>query len=128
MRAWEDSGVTVWEGLTHVEKCLLVNAFEYDLLAGVFGDLTPAEQELQLAELAEILQALIDRGWIEVRRYEPWIAEDGSEGLAASGVVAKDEVPRVLADPESWRYPDDPSWIGAVTLVETEVWVARRRA
>ena len=26
----------------------------------------------------------------------------------------------LLADPATWEYLDDPSWIGALTLVETE--------
>jgi hypothetical protein len=119
--------MTVAPGLSHIEECFLVNAFEQDLLAGVFGDLTSAEQDLPLPELAAVLRSLVDRGWIEVRRCERWIAEDGQEGLAATGVVPEHDIARVLADPHNWEYPDDPSWIGAITLVETEAWVALRR-
>ncbi|WP_432830337.1 hypothetical protein [Dactylosporangium sp. CA-092794] len=30
------------------------------------------------------------------------------------------DLPGLLADPATWEYPDDVTWIGAVTLVETE--------
>jgi hypothetical protein len=109
-----------WDVLSHVEHCSFINAMEMDILPGVLGDLEPAEQELPFGELAIILLSLIDRGWIEVRRYVRWISPDGLEGLAPGDVVPRSELPEVLADPASWEYPDDPSWLGALTLVRTE--------
>jgi hypothetical protein len=106
--------------LNHVEQCFFINAMEMDILPGVLGDLEPTEQELPFGELATILLSLVDRGWIEVRRYARWISPDGLEGLEPGDVVQCTELPGVLADPASWEYPDDPSWLGALTLVRTE--------
>lgn len=107
-----------WERLTHIEGAFFINSFEMDLLPGVFGDLDPAQPEPSLSELASVLLRLVDNGWMEMRRYVRWV--DGREGLAHGDPVPRDQLPVLLADPASWEYPDDPSWIGALTLVETE--------
>ena len=109
-----------WDGLSHVEECFFVNAMEMDILPGVLGDLDAAERQLSFAELTTILLTLIDQGWIEVRRYARWISPEGLEGLEPGAVVPRSELPDVLADPASWEYPEEPSWIGALTLVRTE--------
>jgi hypothetical protein len=57
---------------------------------------------------------------MEMRRYVWRVADDAREGLAHGDPVPRDQVPVLVADPASWEYPDDPSWIGALTLVETE--------
>ncbi|MCM0678534.1 hypothetical protein NCC78_28245 [Micromonospora phytophila] len=116
-----------WDNLSHVEQCFLINAMEMDILPGVRGDLDEAERRLPFDELADILLSLVDRGWIEVRRYERWISEEGLEGLAPGEVVPRPELSQVLADPANWEYPDDVSWIGALTLVCTEVGLAVSR-
>ncbi|MFI6762045.1 hypothetical protein ACIBF5_23190 [Micromonospora sp. NPDC050417] len=116
-----------WQGLTHVEQAFLINAFEMDLLPGVFGDLDRAQPEPSLSELASVLLRLVDNGWMEMRRYVRWIADDGREGLAHGDPVPRAELAVVLADPLSWEYPDDTSWVGALTLVETESGRAIRR-
>ncbi|MBQ0905421.1 hypothetical protein [Micromonospora sp. U21] len=108
------------ERLTNVERAFFVNAFEMDLLAGVFGDLAGSKQEMPLHELTQVLLSLIDRGWIEVRRYDRWIAEDGREGLMPGEAVARQHLPQLLADPATWEYPEGATWVGAITLVETE--------
>jgi len=117
-----DHGVTAyeWDALTHVEQAFFINGIEHDILPGVFGDLTEAEQDLPLPDLTAILTSLVDRGWIEVRRYARWIADDGREGLTPGDVVRDQDLIQLLADPASWEYPDDPSWIGAPTLECTE--------
>ncbi|MDZ5445734.1 hypothetical protein U2F26_23885 [Micromonospora sp. 4G57] len=109
-----------WDNLSHVEQCFFINAAEMDILPGVRGDLDDDERRLPLDELARTLLSLVDRGWIEVRRYERWISENGSEGLTPGDVVPRDELAQVLAEPTNWEYPDDTSWIGALTLVRTE--------
>jgi hypothetical protein len=58
-----------WNNLTRIERSFLVNAAEQDILAGTLGDLDEAEQDLPHGRLGEILVGLIDRGWVEVRRY-----------------------------------------------------------
>jgi hypothetical protein len=93
---------------------------EIDILPGVRGDLDEAERQLPFDELARILLSLVDRGWIEVRRYKRWISEEGLAGLEPGDVVPRPELPQILADPTSWEYPDDTGWIGALTLVRTE--------
>lgn len=109
-----------WNALSHVEQSFFINAMEMDLLPGVLGDLDGAERETPFEQLATILLALIDRGWIEVRRYRRWISPEGLDGLTPGDVVPRPELPGVLADPASWEYPDDPRWLGALTLVLTE--------
>ncbi|MGC9669632.1 hypothetical protein ACNTMW_24165 [Planosporangium sp. 12N6] len=109
-----------WDNLNHVEQAFFINAMEIDILPGVRGDLDEAEQWLPFDELARILLSLVDRGWIEVRRYQPWISDEGLPGLEPGDVVPRSQLPHVLADPASWEYPDDSSWIGALTLVRTE--------
>ncbi|MGC4750441.1 hypothetical protein ACLQ28_32955 [Micromonospora sp. DT201] len=109
-----------WQRLTHIERAFFINSFEMDLLPGVFGDLDPAQPEPSLSELASVLLNLVDCGWMEMRRYVRRVANDGREGLAHGDPVPGDQLPMLLADPASWEYPDDPSWIGALTLVVTE--------
>lgn len=110
-----------WDALSHVEQCFLINAMEMDILPGVYGDLTSAEQELPLNVLATILLSMVDRGWVEVRRYDRWISPKGEDGLIAGDLVPRETLPAVLADPTSWDYyAGDNSWVGALTLVRTE--------
>ncbi len=116
-----------WDALNHIEQCFFVNAMEMDTLYGVRGDLEGPERQLPFEELARILLSLVDRGWIEVRRYKRWISDEGLEGLTPGDVVPRSELPPILADPASWEYPDDPSWIGALTLVRTEAGLAVSR-
>ncbi|MGW4466287.1 hypothetical protein [Micromonospora sp. NPDC004704] len=92
----------------------------------MFGDLDPAQPEPSLSELASVLLRLLDNGWMEMRRYV-WVADDGREGLAHGDPVSRHQLPVLLADPASWEYPDGPSWVGALTLVETEAGRTIRR-
>ncbi|GAA2357663.1 hypothetical protein Cme02nite_51480 [Catellatospora methionotrophica] len=47
-----------WDTLTAIERAFLVNAMEMDILPGVFGDLTEAEQTLPLHDLADVLLSI----------------------------------------------------------------------
>lgn len=109
-----------WDTITSIERAFFINSVEMDILPGVFGDLTPAEQELPLAELAEILMSLVSEGFVELRRYERWISPNGEDGLTPGEPVPAEELPALLADPSTWEYPDDPSWLGAPTLTVTK--------
>ncbi|MFZ3494686.1 hypothetical protein ACODT5_15925 [Streptomyces sp. 5.8] len=109
-----------WQALTKSEEAFMVNAYEIDILAGVWGDLDDADQSRPARDLAQILLTLIDRGWIEVRRVAPWMSPSGEEGFQPGELVSRDQLPVVLEDASNWEYPDDGDWIGAVTLVETE--------
>lgn len=97
----------------------MINAFEIDILPGVWGDLEPQVQDAPLAEVAAVLLSLVDRGWIEVRRVAPWTAPDGRAGYQPGELVSRDDLVEVLADPANWEYPGD-SWLGSLTLVETD--------
>ena len=109
-----------WDTITSIERAFFLSSVEMDILPGVFGDLTPAEHELPLAELAEILMPLVADGLIELRRYERWISPNGQDGLTPGEAVPAEELAALLADPSTWEYPDDPSWVGALTLTVTQ--------
>ncbi|MFC9856315.1 MULTISPECIES: hypothetical protein [unclassified Streptomyces] len=109
-----------WQALTQSEEAFMVNSYEIDILAGVWGDLDDADQSRPVNELAGILLTLIDRGWIEVRRVAPWTFPSGEKGFQPGELVPRDQLPAVLEDAANWEYPDGASWTGAVTLVETE--------
>ncbi|WP_328907962.1 hypothetical protein OG230_35980 [Streptomyces sp. NBC_00234] len=108
-----------WQALTQSEEAFMVNSYEIDILAGVWGDLDDADQSRPVKELAGILLTLIDRGWIEVRRVAPWTSPSGEEGFQLGELVPRDQLRAVLEDASNWEYPHD-NWIGAVTLAETE--------
>ncbi|MFG3095003.1 hypothetical protein [Streptomyces sp. NPDC048202] len=109
-----------WQALTKSEEAFMVNSYEIDILAGVWGDLDDDDQSRPVNELAGILLPLVDRGWIEVRRVAPWTSPSGEKGFQHGELVPRDQLPAVLEGAANWEYPDDGSWIGAVTLVETE--------
>ncbi|MET8405921.1 hypothetical protein [Streptomyces sp900116325] len=109
-----------WDTLTKSEEAFMVNSYEIDILPGVWGDLDEADQSRPVNELAGILLALIDRGWIEVRRLAPWTSPAGENGFQPGELVPRDLLPAILEDAANWEYPEDGNWIGALTLVETE--------
>ncbi|WP_327365534.1 hypothetical protein [Streptomyces sp. NBC_01217] len=106
-----------WDALTRSEEAFMVNSYEIDILPGVRGDL---DQSRPVSELAEILLALIDRGWIEVRRIAPWASPSEENGFQPGELVPRHQLPAVLEDAAAWEYPEDGDWVGALTLVETE--------
>ncbi|MCF6525016.1 hypothetical protein [Streptomyces sp. JJ36] len=105
--------------LTDVEEAFLVNAYEADILPGVRGDVDD-DRCRSICELAWTLLALVDRGWIEVRRLEPWTSPSGESGYQPGAVVPRELLPAVLGDAGAWEYPDGDCWVGALTLVPTE--------
>ncbi|MFF8321040.1 hypothetical protein ACF06V_28230 [Streptomyces bobili] len=109
-----------WDALTKSEEAFVVNSYEIDILPGVWGDLDEADQSRPVNELAGILLALIDRGWIEVRRLAPWTSPAGKNGFQPGELVPRERLPAILCDAANWEYPEDGNWIGTLTLVETE--------
>ncbi|MDJ0385273.1 hypothetical protein [Streptomyces sp. G-G2] len=109
-----------WDALTTAEEAFMVSAYEIDILPGVWGDFDEADQSRPLDELAGILLALIDRGWIEARRVAAWTSPAGKDGFQPGELIPRDQLPALLNDATTWEYPDDGDWIGACTLVETE--------
>ncbi|MGC4833289.1 hypothetical protein ACLQ3D_02175 [Micromonospora vinacea] len=108
-----------WDGLSHEEQCLMVNAQEHDLLPSVLWDWrTDLDQEDKLAllpVLAAALVALVDEGLVEVRR----LLVDGSGSYE---VVPRGQLPDLLADQAAWEYTDH-SWIHrdeGLMIVETQ--------
>ncbi|GLY87731.1 hypothetical protein [Actinoallomurus iriomotensis] len=124
-------GQDEWDTLPQAEKAFMINGSEHDILPGVWGDLPASTRAAPLSEVAAILLSLVDRGWLEVRRVEPWTAPDGRVGSGPGDLVPREQLPVVLADPREWEYPADPSrWAGALTLVETDAGrrISRRSA
>ncbi|WP_199879028.1 hypothetical protein [Streptomyces sp. CB02460] len=78
-----------WDALTTAEEAFMVSSYEIDILAGVWGDLDEADQSRPVGELAGILLALIDRGWIEVRRLAPWTSPSGANGFQSGPAVVE---------------------------------------
>ncbi|MGW4645419.1 hypothetical protein [Kitasatospora sp. NPDC004289] len=109
-----------WDDLPGIEKAFMINAFEIDILPGARGDFDEADQDRPVGEVAAVLLALVDRGWVEVRRIVPWVSPTGQMGNAVGDPVPRDHLVTVLQDEASWEYPDDGDWIGALTLVETD--------
>lgn len=73
-------------------------------------------------EVAAVVLALVDRGWIEVHRLEPWTAPDGREGAMYGAAIGCAELPALLADPDTWDDPEGASWVGEVTLSQVDGW------
>jgi hypothetical protein len=110
----------VWESLTNIERAFFVNAQEIEILPGVFGDLNDDEVKLPLTELAATLLSLIDRGWIDVCRYDERIGASGRLEMVPGRKIPTEELPALLADPGNWDYFRDVSWNGKLKLLETD--------
>ncbi|MGW0903361.1 hypothetical protein [Streptomyces sp. NPDC002853] len=63
---------------------------------------------------------MVDRGVVEVCRYIPWTAPDGTNGFQPGPPISREDLPVVLARAEEWDYPDDFEWLGRLTLVLTD--------
>ncbi|MEX2981187.1 hypothetical protein [Streptomyces sp. C36] len=107
------------EPLPAAESAFMLNAFEIDILPGVRGDLDEPLASAAPEELLRVLLPLVDRGWIEVCRVIPLAAPDGRRGIQAGAPLAREELPKVLADAANWEYPGGGDWIGCLTLTLT---------
>ncbi|MFJ9417333.1 hypothetical protein ACIRPT_24575 [Streptomyces sp. NPDC101227] len=103
-----------------VEYAFVLNASEIDILPGVRGDLEDPLASGPAADLAPILLALVDRGVVEVCRYVPWTAPDGTDGCQPGPPISREDLPGVLACAQEWEYPDNFEWLGRLTLVLTD--------
>jgi hypothetical protein len=109
-----------WDALTNIERAFFVNAYEFDILPGVFGYLTEQEKDLPLPELAAVLMSLINEGWMGLHRYILWATPDGRLSNEIGDPITGDPLTDLLADPGSWDYRAHPgNWAGAPTLVTT---------
>ncbi|MEU6976857.1 hypothetical protein [Streptomyces sp. NPDC046371] len=106
--------------LSSAERAFMINATEIDILPGVWGDLDEPLVSGPASALVSILLPLVDRGWIEVCRVVPWTAPDGSLGQQPGLPIPKQDLPAVLANAESWEYPQSGEWLGCLTLTLTE--------
>lgn len=125
---WHDRLVagSVWDGLTEIEHRLMVSATEtWGILPYACSDADSGASESEsesesVSELAAAVLSLVDRGMVEVRRLEPWTAPDGRPGVAYGVPLDHDELPVLLADPDTWDDPTDESWVGEVALTRTD--------
>ncbi|GAA4839074.1 hypothetical protein GCM10023235_12950 [Kitasatospora terrestris] len=92
-----------------------------------WGVLAYACSERDDEVLSEVVLGLVDRGWAEVCRFESWTAPNGDRGLQLGAAIARGDLGEVLADPGTWDDPADVSWVGVVTLRETEEWLRLSR-
>jgi len=76
----------------------------------------PSHEEVVTAVLA-----LVERGWVEVHRLEPWTSPDGESGAQYGEPIEHVDLPAILADPDVWDAPDG-DWIGTLTLSRTPEW------
>jgi len=112
----------VWATVTSVEHALLICAQEtWGILAYVEGDIEDGE-DYEQADLVRGVLSLVDRGWVQVHRIEPWTAPDGRPGVDYGPPIPRTEISSVLEDPATWDDPQDPRWLGAVTLSLTDAW------
>ncbi|MET7891810.1 hypothetical protein [Streptomyces mirabilis] len=114
-----------WTALTRVEHDLMISATE---ASGILVYATNSKDEVGHAvDLPQIVLGLVDRGWVHIHRLERWTSPDGQAGATYGPPIPRAEIPAVLKDPAVWDDPDDPDWIGAVTLSVTETWRALNR-
>jgi hypothetical protein len=109
--------------LTRIEDELMVCAMEaWGILPYACKATDEKGDPVSDRDVAAAVLALVDRGWVEVRRLEPWTAPDGREGAMYGAVIGRAELPAVLADPDTWDDPEGVSWVGEVTLSQVEGW------
>lgn len=114
-----------WATVTPVEHALMICAQEASgILAYAEGDIVDGE-DYEQADLVRGVLSLVDRGWVHVHRIEPWTAPDGHTGVGYGPPIPRTEIPSLLEDPATWDDPEDPNWLGAVTLTLTGTWRAR---
>ncbi|HEY3868165.1 MAG TPA: hypothetical protein VGM10_07430 [Actinocrinis sp.] len=114
---------STWDGLTPLESRLMVCAMEgWGLLPQAYeaaGERATAAP----SEMAAAVLNLVDLGWVEVRRIESRPEPDGEEVATYGDPIGRDDLPGLLADPDTWDAPREPSWIGEVTLTQTDAWI-----
>lgn len=110
-----------WDEMTSVERAVLTNAFESDILPGIINDIEDLPYEEAVIEAARTVLAFIEAGYAELRRYRnvPTPLGTTGEGLVHGELIPKAELGSILADPQTWEYPSDPRWEGALVLVGT---------
>jgi hypothetical protein len=109
-----------WTTLTEVERDLMICAIEaWGILAYATHDEDEGGNPI---DVPGIVLSLVDRGWVQLHRIEPWTAPDGEAGATYGPPIPRAEIPAVLEDPATWDDPEDPRWIGVVTLSPTEAW------
>ncbi|WP_377272103.1 hypothetical protein [Peterkaempfera sp. SMS 1(5)a] len=109
-----------WTTLSPVEHDLMICAIEaWGVLPYAAGD---EDEDGNPIDLPGVVLSLVDRGWVQLHRLEAWTSPDGQEGATYGPPILRSEIPTILEDPATWDDPEDPGWIGAVTLSTTEAW------
>ena len=72
-----------WDDLNEVEKAIVVNAFEIETLAGIVADLDYADEATLRDDAARQVLKWVDDGIVEVRRWAPWTAPNGTPDVHA---------------------------------------------
>lgn len=115
-----DHEETLW--LTGLEYDVLICAQEsWGILPYLVEHKRPDGEWPTAAEVAAAVQTMVDQGWIEVHRLEPWTSPDGRQGAQYSNPIDRADVPSLLADPDTWDDAEE-GWIGELTLAKTPAW------
>jgi hypothetical protein len=92
-----------WTDLTAEQQCVLLNAVERTYLFDVLNECARGQdwpdRLPQVPRLAQILEDLIDRGYVLLTK------DSDEDGQPPIGIPA-DQVHAVLADPANWWSPD----------------------
>lgn len=112
---------TLW--LTGLEYDVLICAMEgWGILPYLVEHKRPDGEWPSDAEVAAAVLSMVDRGWIEVHRLQPWTSPDGRRGTQYGDPIDHAELPSIIADPDAWDDPADAGWIGELTLSRTPEW------
>lgn len=122
-QAWNDPAVAqpTWDRLSRIEHDLMICAMESWGILPHACDVDDSGHVVSAIEVAAKVLDLVDRGWIDVHRLEPWTSPDGVNGATYGLAIPRAELDELLANVETWAEPSSSSWIGAVTLAETDL-------
>jgi hypothetical protein len=95
----------------------MICAFE---ASGLLAYVCDEDEDGNRIDLPSLVLDLVDRGWVTVHRIEPWAPPGGGQGSTYSAPIPRGEIRGILADPATWEEPTGDSWVGAITLAETE--------
>lgn len=115
----------VWDELTPVEHDFMVCAMEaWGILPYACEARDDSGAWISYEVQVAVVLSLVDRGWVDVCRIEPWTDADGRSGATYGPPIDRAALPALLADPDTWDDPKE-SWIGELTLQETEAWLQK---
>jgi len=109
---------TLW--LTGLDYDVMICAMEsWGILPYLVEHRRPDGEWPSNAEVVAAVLSILERGWVEVHRLEPWTSPEGRQGAQYGDPVDHSELPSILADPDTWDDPPSGEWFGELTLSQT---------